>query len=157
MAWRPAPPSLIALFDAVLPADSSIERRRMFGYPAAFVGGRLFAVVGDSPAMQATLYTRADATHWTVQSLFENAAVRESGQRIPVRHIPDDPVVGRERCDRLPASFLEFEEEKHAGQREEIGNGEVNDAVFRTGNEKKCSRKPDAVQGEEKEKRMSSP
>jgi len=43
MAWRPAPPSLIALFDAVLPADSSIERRRMFGYPAAFVGGRLFA------------------------------------------------------------------------------------------------------------------
>lgn len=34
-------------------------------------GGRLFAVVGDSPAMQATLYTRADAAHWTVQSLFE--------------------------------------------------------------------------------------
>lgn len=34
-------------------------------------GGRLFAIVGDSPAMQATLYTRADETHWLQESLFE--------------------------------------------------------------------------------------
>lgn len=34
-------------------------------------GGRLFAIVGDSPAMQAILYTRADATHWTHEALFE--------------------------------------------------------------------------------------
>lgn len=34
-------------------------------------GGRLFAFVGDSPAMQAMLYTRADDTHWTQESLFE--------------------------------------------------------------------------------------
>jgi protein-L-isoaspartate(D-aspartate) O-methyltransferase len=33
--------------------------------------GRLFAIVGDSPAMQATLYTRADDTHWREDSLFE--------------------------------------------------------------------------------------
>lgn len=34
-------------------------------------GGRLFAIVGESPAMQAALHERADASHWTVQSLFE--------------------------------------------------------------------------------------
>jgi protein-L-isoaspartate(D-aspartate) O-methyltransferase len=34
-------------------------------------GGRLFAIVGDSPAMQAMLYTKVDDTHWTSQSLFE--------------------------------------------------------------------------------------
>ena len=34
-------------------------------------GGRLFAIVGESPAMQARLYTRADETHWLEESLFE--------------------------------------------------------------------------------------
>ncbi|HKE47705.1 MAG TPA: protein-L-isoaspartate O-methyltransferase [Rhodanobacteraceae bacterium] len=33
--------------------------------------GRLFAIVGESPAMQATLFTRADETHWREASLFE--------------------------------------------------------------------------------------
>ena len=33
--------------------------------------GRLFAIVGESPAMQATLFTRADETHWREDSLFE--------------------------------------------------------------------------------------
>ena len=34
-------------------------------------GGRLFAIVGDSPAMHATLFTRVDASHWQQESLFE--------------------------------------------------------------------------------------
>jgi protein-L-isoaspartate(D-aspartate) O-methyltransferase len=34
-------------------------------------GGRLFAIVGESPAMQAVLATRDGANHWTQQSLFE--------------------------------------------------------------------------------------
>ena len=41
--WRPAPPELVALFDRVhaqLPAAA--ERRKMFGYPCAFVTGRMF-------------------------------------------------------------------------------------------------------------------
>jgi len=33
--------------------------------------GRLFAIVGESPAMQAMLCTRADDTHWREESLFE--------------------------------------------------------------------------------------
>lgn len=34
-------------------------------------GGRLFAITGESPAMQALLHTRVDATHWQTESLFE--------------------------------------------------------------------------------------
>jgi protein-L-isoaspartate(D-aspartate) O-methyltransferase len=34
-------------------------------------GGRLFAIVGESPAMQAMLYTRVDQSHWQQESLFE--------------------------------------------------------------------------------------
>ncbi|HEY6892614.1 MAG TPA: protein-L-isoaspartate O-methyltransferase [Rhodanobacteraceae bacterium] len=33
--------------------------------------GRLFAIVGESPAMQAMLMTRVDETHWREDSLFE--------------------------------------------------------------------------------------
>ena len=43
MAWRKSPPQLIELFDSVVPRDSRVERRKMFGYPAAFTGGKLFA------------------------------------------------------------------------------------------------------------------
>ncbi|HQV73117.1 MAG: protein-L-isoaspartate O-methyltransferase [Dokdonella sp.] len=34
-------------------------------------GGRLFAVSGESPAMQALLHTRMDDSHWQTESLFE--------------------------------------------------------------------------------------
>ena len=43
MAWRKSPPELVALFDAAVPDDRHVERRKMFGYPAAFVNGKLFA------------------------------------------------------------------------------------------------------------------
>lgn len=42
MAWRKSPPALIAAFDAALPEDAHVERRKMFGYPAAFAHGHLF-------------------------------------------------------------------------------------------------------------------
>ena len=41
--WRKSPDDLIALFYAALPEDPRVERRKMFGYPCAFVGGNLFA------------------------------------------------------------------------------------------------------------------
>ena len=34
-------------------------------------GGRLFAVVGEAPAMEALLVTRVDDDHWQTRSLFE--------------------------------------------------------------------------------------
>ncbi|MFI5255460.1 MAG: TfoX/Sxy family protein [Candidatus Limnocylindrales bacterium] len=47
MAWKKSPESLIALFDEVAPRQAPsgppVERRKMFGYPAAFVHGNMFA------------------------------------------------------------------------------------------------------------------
>jgi TfoX/Sxy family transcriptional regulator of competence genes len=43
MAWRKSPPWLIASFDAAFPDDPRAERRQMFGYPAGFVNGNMFA------------------------------------------------------------------------------------------------------------------
>ena len=38
---------------------------------ALYVGGRLFIIVGESPAMQALLITRVSNNEWTTESLFE--------------------------------------------------------------------------------------
>ena len=43
------------------------ERARQWVKP----GGRLFAITGASPAMQALLHTRVDETHWQTESLFD--------------------------------------------------------------------------------------
>lgn len=48
MAWQKSPAALIARFDELLPDDPRVERRKMFGYPAAFVNGRLFAGLHQS-------------------------------------------------------------------------------------------------------------
>jgi TfoX/Sxy family transcriptional regulator of competence genes len=39
--WKPAPQEWIDAFDAALP--DKVERRKMFGYPAAFVNGNMAA------------------------------------------------------------------------------------------------------------------
>ena len=41
--WTKAPPALIEAFAAALPDDPRVERRSMFGYPAAFVNGQMFS------------------------------------------------------------------------------------------------------------------
>jgi TfoX/Sxy family transcriptional regulator of competence genes len=43
MDWPKSSESLIQTFAEALPDAPTIERRKMFGYPAAFVGGNLFA------------------------------------------------------------------------------------------------------------------
>src|SRR5579864_6795866 len=59
MAWTKSPQSLIDLFAESLPDDPRIERRKMFGYAAIFVGGnmcaglfqdRMFARLADANA-----------------------------------------------------------------------------------------------------------
>jgi TfoX/Sxy family transcriptional regulator of competence genes len=43
MAWRKSPPALVDLFERAVPRSRGVERRKMFGYPAAFLNGHLFA------------------------------------------------------------------------------------------------------------------
>jgi len=41
-AWRKSSEALIEKFSQLVPPDPRVERRQMFGYPAAFTGGNLF-------------------------------------------------------------------------------------------------------------------
>ena len=76
MAWRKSPPALIAAFDAALPGDAQVERRKMFGYPAAFAHGHLFTGLH-----QESLMVRLGET--------QRAALMKSGGR------PFEPMPGR--------------------------------------------------------------
>ena len=42
MAWQKSSPGLIEVFHQSMPDDARVERRQMFGYPAAFVNGNMF-------------------------------------------------------------------------------------------------------------------
>ena len=43
MRFEPSPEALTSLFERVVPTDPDVRRRKMFGWPAAFVGGNMFA------------------------------------------------------------------------------------------------------------------
>jgi TfoX/Sxy family transcriptional regulator of competence genes len=43
MAWKKSPPELIAAFEKAKPADPTVVSRPMFGYPALFMKGNMFA------------------------------------------------------------------------------------------------------------------
>lgn len=43
MAWTKSPQTLVDLFAESLPDDPAVQQRKMFGYPAAFVNGNMFA------------------------------------------------------------------------------------------------------------------
>lgn len=45
MSWSTPEPALVALFDETVCADPRVERRTLFGCPAAFVGGHLAGTV----------------------------------------------------------------------------------------------------------------
>ena len=50
-SWKKVPAELAAAFDAALPPAVDVERRRMFGCPAAFVNGNLFAGLHEDRLM----------------------------------------------------------------------------------------------------------
>lgn len=41
MDWQKSPQELVALFERVAPSGPDVTRRKMFGFPAAFVNGNL--------------------------------------------------------------------------------------------------------------------
>lgn len=43
MAWKKSPPDLIAAFEKAKPTDPTVTARPMFGYPALFLRGNMFA------------------------------------------------------------------------------------------------------------------
>ena len=49
--WKKSPPELVAAFDAAIAGKPGVERRLMFGYPAAFVNGRLMSGLFEDQMM----------------------------------------------------------------------------------------------------------
>ncbi|MCU0964682.1 MAG: TfoX/Sxy family protein [Burkholderiaceae bacterium] len=49
--WKKVPAELAARFDAALPVVADVQRRTMFGCPAAFVNGNLFAGLHEDRLM----------------------------------------------------------------------------------------------------------
>lgn len=49
--WKKVPAELAERFDAALPTAAAVERRKMFGCPAAFVNGNLFAGLHEDRLM----------------------------------------------------------------------------------------------------------
>jgi TfoX/Sxy family transcriptional regulator of competence genes len=43
MEWKKSPPGLVAAFERAAPKDPSVVRKSMFGYPALFLNGNMFA------------------------------------------------------------------------------------------------------------------
>ena len=43
MQWKKTPPALAARFDRAAPKDPKVVRKPMFGYPALFLNGNMFA------------------------------------------------------------------------------------------------------------------
>jgi TfoX/Sxy family transcriptional regulator of competence genes len=53
MEWTPSPPSLVRSFENATKNLRGVERRKMFGYPAVFVNGNMFAgLMRDSMVMK---------------------------------------------------------------------------------------------------------
>jgi TfoX/Sxy family transcriptional regulator of competence genes len=72
MKWRKAPEALVQKFDILVPHDPRIERRKMFGYPAAFVGGNLFmGLYQDSLMLRLSEEDRAEFLTLQGAALFE--------------------------------------------------------------------------------------
>jgi TfoX/Sxy family transcriptional regulator of competence genes len=43
LKWKPAPPEMVKLFEVATQAVPQAEKRKMFGYPAVFANGHMFA------------------------------------------------------------------------------------------------------------------
>ncbi len=70
--WRKSPPELIALFDEILPDGPGIERRKMFGYPCAFVNGNMFTGLHqESMILRLSESDRQDAIDNLQAALFQ--------------------------------------------------------------------------------------
>jgi protein-L-isoaspartate(D-aspartate) O-methyltransferase len=73
-----SPYDAIALTGSVPELDPAIRQQLK-------LGGRLFAIIGRSPAMEAVLITRVSADEWSTESLFETVVEPLSGAEEPRR------------------------------------------------------------------------
>ncbi len=69
-------------YDVIAVTGAMPERHRAFE-KALRIGGRLFAVIGTDPVMEAVLIVRETDTEWLVESLFETRLDMLENARVP--------------------------------------------------------------------------
>lgn len=83
--WRQSSPELIARFEAAIPDDVRVERRKMFGYPCVFTGGNMFAGLHqESLVVRLSKADRADALAKNGARIFEPMAGRQMREYVVV-------------------------------------------------------------------------
>jgi TfoX/Sxy family transcriptional regulator of competence genes len=95
--WKAAPQALVRVFEAAIALIPDAQSKKMFGYPAAFVGGHLFAGLH-----QDSLIVRLSPKD-------KSALLEQPGSRI------FEPMPGRPMRDYVvvPPSVVESEEQLH--------------------------------------------
>jgi len=79
--WAPgAPYDAIAVTGSVPVLEAHFQRQLR-------IGGRLFVIVGEPPAMEALLITRTDEDDWATESLFETVLPPLIGAKKPQRFV----------------------------------------------------------------------
>jgi hypothetical protein len=104
MAWLKSPQGLIDLFTECLPDDPRLERRKMFGYPAVFVGGNMCAGL-----FQDRMFARLSATDWA--ALPGGGDYFEPMPGRPMKHyavLPDEVVAEEEALAGVLAAAVAF-------------------------------------------------
>jgi TfoX/Sxy family transcriptional regulator of competence genes len=93
MAWRKSPDALVQRFSELVPDDPRVERRKMFGYPAAFLGGNLFmSLYQDSLILRLSEADRGALLKVEGASLFEPMPGRPMREYVVVpRWLLDSP------------------------------------------------------------------
>jgi TfoX/Sxy family transcriptional regulator of competence genes len=110
MEWEKSPAALTQTFHDALPEDPRLERRQMFGYPCAFVGGNLVAGLH-----RADLFVRLPEAERTELLARPNARVFAPMESRPMREyiilppeVVDSPTELRGWLEKALANGLEL-------------------------------------------------
>ena len=99
MAWTKAPQGLVDLFSESLPDTAGLVRRKMFGYPAAFVNGHMMAgVFGEGVFARLPPSLRAELERDYAAKPFEPMAGRPMKDYLGV---PDEILADEQRLAEL--------------------------------------------------------
>ncbi|HTE84526.1 MAG TPA: TfoX/Sxy family protein [Dehalococcoidia bacterium] len=121
MNWEKTPPEMVELFDASLPDDPAVQRRKMFGFPAAFVNGNMFASMH-----QAQMVVRLPKDQYDVLLAIPGAAPFEpmpgramSGYAVLPEAVRDDRTSSRAWLERafVNAAAMPAKQRKPAAKR----------------------------------------
>jgi TfoX/Sxy family transcriptional regulator of competence genes len=88
IAFEKPPPYMVELFDSILPLDSRVERRKMFGSPCGFVNGNMFCGLFEkSMFLRLSEADRAEAIDKLDTTLFDPMKGRPMREYVT---LPDD-------------------------------------------------------------------